>query len=90
MNTDNLITPEGLPQSLKMAAEGIQKKPGLMKSTGGIGRNVGLVSKIEQRLDGLKVTLRGTDDRRALGAPCCSTGPGKRPSKDDRPEKRDS
>jgi activator of 2-hydroxyglutaryl-CoA dehydratase len=25
--------------------------------TGGIGRNVGLVSKIEQRLDGLKVTL---------------------------------
>jgi activator of 2-hydroxyglutaryl-CoA dehydratase len=25
--------------------------------TGGIGRNVGLVSKIEKRVDGLKVTL---------------------------------
>ena len=25
--------------------------------TGGIGRNVGLVSKIEERLDGLKVTI---------------------------------
>ncbi len=32
MNTDNLITPEGLARSLKMAAEGMKKKPGLMKS----------------------------------------------------------
>ena len=34
MNTDNLITPEALAHSLKMAA-GIKKKPGLMKSTVG-------------------------------------------------------
>ena len=34
MNTDNLITPESLAQSLKMDAEGM-KKPGVMKSTVG-------------------------------------------------------
>jgi benzoyl-CoA reductase/2-hydroxyglutaryl-CoA dehydratase subunit BcrC/BadD/HgdB len=32
MNTDNLITPEGLAASLKVAVEGMKKKPGLMKS----------------------------------------------------------
>ena len=32
MNTDKLITSESLAASLKMAAEGMKKKPGLMKS----------------------------------------------------------
>ena len=35
MNTDNLITPEDLAARLKMAAEGMKKKPGMMKSTVG-------------------------------------------------------
>jgi benzoyl-CoA reductase/2-hydroxyglutaryl-CoA dehydratase subunit BcrC/BadD/HgdB len=35
MNTDNLITPEGLAAALKMAAEGMKKKTGVMKSTVG-------------------------------------------------------
>ena len=35
MTTDNLITPEGLAASLKMAAEAMKKKPGIMKSTAG-------------------------------------------------------
>ncbi|WP_028054416.1 hypothetical protein [Sinorhizobium medicae] len=35
MSMDNLITPEGLAKSLKMAAEGMKNKPGLMKSTVG-------------------------------------------------------
>ena len=35
MNTDNLITPEGLAAQLKMAAEAIKKKSGVMKSTVG-------------------------------------------------------
>jgi hypothetical protein len=33
MGTDNLITAEQLAGALKMAGEGIKKKPGLMKST---------------------------------------------------------
>ena len=32
MNTTNLITAEGLAGRLKMTAEGIKPKPGLMKS----------------------------------------------------------
>ena len=32
MNTDNLVTAEQLAGALKMAAEGMKKKPGLMKS----------------------------------------------------------
>ena len=35
MNPDNLITPESLAASLKRAAEGMNKKPGIMKSTVG-------------------------------------------------------
>ena len=35
MGRDNLITPESLAASLKMAAEGMKKKPGVMKSTVG-------------------------------------------------------
>lgn len=35
MNADNLITPEGLAARLKMAAEAMRKKPGIMKSTAG-------------------------------------------------------
>ena len=35
MNTDNLITPESLAADLKMAAEAMKKKPGIMKSTAG-------------------------------------------------------
>jgi benzoyl-CoA reductase/2-hydroxyglutaryl-CoA dehydratase subunit BcrC/BadD/HgdB len=35
MNLDNLITPEALAASLKMAAEGMRKKPGVMRSTAG-------------------------------------------------------
>jgi benzoyl-CoA reductase/2-hydroxyglutaryl-CoA dehydratase subunit BcrC/BadD/HgdB len=35
MSTDKLITAEELANKLKMAAEGIKKKPGLMKSTAG-------------------------------------------------------
>ena len=44
--------------------------------TGGIGRNAGLVSKIEQRLDGLEVTLpQEPMIVGALGQPCSrSTG----------------
>jgi hypothetical protein len=35
MNTDNLITPEGLATSPKMASEGMKNKPGVMKSSEG-------------------------------------------------------
>jgi len=35
MNTDKLIAAEELAKQIKMAAEGIKKKPGLMKSTAG-------------------------------------------------------
>jgi hypothetical protein len=33
MSTDNLIAAEELAKQIKMVAEGIKKKPGLMKST---------------------------------------------------------
>jgi hypothetical protein len=35
MSTDNLIAVDELARQIKMAAEGIKKKPGLMKSTAG-------------------------------------------------------
>ena len=47
MNTDNLITPDGLAASLKMAAAGAKKKPGLMKSTVGY---MELVHKYVERI----------------------------------------
>ncbi len=47
MSTDNLITAEELAARLKMAAEGIKKKPGLMKSAVGY---MELVSKYVERI----------------------------------------
>jgi activator of 2-hydroxyglutaryl-CoA dehydratase len=50
----------GLHESIATRVTGLVRKVGIADKfaiTGGIGRNVGLVSKIEQRLDGLKVTL---------------------------------
>jgi hypothetical protein len=35
VNTDKLIAADELAKQIKMAAEGIKKKPGLMKSTAG-------------------------------------------------------
>jgi len=47
MNTDNLITAEELAGRIKVAAEGIKKKPGLMKSTAGY---MELVHKYVERI----------------------------------------
>jgi len=47
MSPDNLITAEELAKQIKMAAEGIKKKPGLMKSTAGY---MELVSKYVERI----------------------------------------
>jgi activator of 2-hydroxyglutaryl-CoA dehydratase len=50
----------GLHEAIASRVTAVVKKVGLADKfaiTGGIGRNVGLVAKIEQRLDGLKVTL---------------------------------
>ena len=50
----------GLHESIANRVTALVKKVGIADKfviTGGIGRNVGLVSKIEQRVDGLKVTL---------------------------------
>ena len=50
----------GLHEAIATRVTSLVRKVGLADKfviTGGIGRNVGLVSKIEQRLDGLKVTL---------------------------------
>jgi hypothetical protein len=47
MSTDSLITAEELAGRLKMAAEGIKKKPGLMKSTVG---SMELVRKYVERI----------------------------------------
>ena len=50
----------GLHQAIATRVTALVKKVGLADKfaiTGGIGRNVGLVSRIEKKLDGLKVTL---------------------------------
>ena len=50
----------GLHEAIASRVTALVKKVGIADKfaiTGGIGRNVGLVSKIEQKLDGLKVTL---------------------------------
>ena len=50
----------GLHESIAQRVMGLVRRVGIGDKfviSGGIGRNVGLVSKIEQRLDGLKVTL---------------------------------
>ena len=50
----------GLHEAIATRVTMLVRKVGIADKfviTGGIGRNVGLVSKIEQRLDGLKVTL---------------------------------
>jgi len=50
----------GLHEAIAKRVMALVKKVGLADKfviTGGIGRNVGLVSKIEERVDGLKVTL---------------------------------
>jgi benzoyl-CoA reductase/2-hydroxyglutaryl-CoA dehydratase subunit BcrC/BadD/HgdB len=47
MSTDSLIKAEELAKQIKMAAEGIKKKPGLMKSTAGY---MELVSKYVERI----------------------------------------
>jgi len=50
----------GLHEAIAKRVLALVKKVGLADKfviTGGIGRNVGLVSKIEERVDGLKVTL---------------------------------
>ena len=50
----------GLHQAIATRVTALVKKVGIADKfaiTGGIGRNVGLVSRIEQKLDGLKVAL---------------------------------
>ena len=50
----------GLHEAIATRVTMLVRKVGIADKfviTGGIGRNVGLVSKIENRLDGLKVTL---------------------------------
>lgn len=50
----------GLHEAIAKRVVSLVKKVGIADKfviTGGIGRNVGLVSRIEERLDGLKVTL---------------------------------
>jgi predicted CoA-substrate-specific enzyme activase len=50
----------GLHEAIASRVMAVVKKVGIADKfaiTGGIGRNVGLVSRIEQKLDGLKVTL---------------------------------
>ena len=50
----------GLHQAIATRVTALVKKVGIADKfaiTGGIGRNVGLVSRIEKKLDGLKVTL---------------------------------
>ncbi len=50
----------GLHESIANRVMALVKKVGIADKfviTGGIGRNVGLVSKIEERLEGLKITL---------------------------------
>jgi predicted CoA-substrate-specific enzyme activase len=50
----------GLHQAIATRVTALVKKVGLADKfaiTGGIGRNVGMVSRIEQKLEGLKVTL---------------------------------
>ena len=50
----------GLHEAIATRVTVLVRKVGIADKfviTGGIGRNAGLVSKIEQRLDGLKVTL---------------------------------
>ena len=50
----------GLHQAIATRVTALVKKVGIADKfaiTGGIGRNVGMVSRIEQKLDGLKVTL---------------------------------
>jgi len=62
MNTDKLITAEQLAGALKMAGEGIKKKPGLMKST---AASMALVHKYVERIvtakeEGKWVATHGT------------------------------
>jgi activator of 2-hydroxyglutaryl-CoA dehydratase len=50
----------GLHQSIVNRVMGLVKKVGIADKfviSGGIGRNVGLVTKIEEKLEGLKVNL---------------------------------
>jgi predicted CoA-substrate-specific enzyme activase len=50
----------GLHEAIATRVTGLVRKVGIADKfviTGGIGRNVGLVNRIEQRIDGLKVTL---------------------------------
>jgi activator of 2-hydroxyglutaryl-CoA dehydratase len=50
----------GLHEAIASRVMAVVKKVGIADKfaiTGGIGKNVGLVSKIEQKLDGLKVNL---------------------------------
>jgi activator of 2-hydroxyglutaryl-CoA dehydratase len=50
----------GLHEAIASRVTAVVKKVGIADKfaiTGGIGRNVGLVSKIEQKIGGLKVTL---------------------------------